>query len=222
MTMPAPTWFEQEPHELRRWAIAAAVVIGIHAAALVAYTHVGAPAEIGDDDAPISMDFSPGQDTVNQAAVDPTPEPPPPEQVEQPPPPPPHPPEAVALPEPPPAQKVEQQEAPLPPQQQRIKSGSPLTKRSWATAVSKHLAQHMARYPRGSISRDEEGVVHVGFRIDRAGRISELHVLESSGHHDLDNAVLKMVEDAQPFPPLPDDISESENVIDFPFRFGLH
>ena len=28
MTMPAPTWFEQEPHELRRWAIAAAVVIG--------------------------------------------------------------------------------------------------------------------------------------------------------------------------------------------------
>jgi len=223
MTMPAPTWFEPEPHELRRWAVAASVVVGVHALALFAYSRAPQPEDLGNDSAPISMDFSPGQDAVDQAAVEPTPEPPPPQEAEPPPPPPPPPPQAVALPEPPPPPKVEEQQPEQQPQPAKVRASapSPRVKQSWALAVSKHLARHMARYPRTAISRDEEGVVHVSFRVDHAGRVSEVHLVQSSGHPDLDSAGLKMIEDSQPFPPLPADISDSENVIDFPLTFGL-
>jgi len=222
MTMPAPTWFEHEPHELRRWAIAAVIVLTIHALALYVYSRVPQPEEIGDDSAPISMDFSAGEDTVNQAEVAPTPEQPPP-QAEQPPPPPPPPPEAVALPEPPPPPpKVEEQPPEqLQPQPARSKAASPKTVQSWQSAVAKHLMLHMRKYPRSAISRNEQGVVHLGFRVDHAGRASEIQIIDSSGHPNLDNAGLKEVEDAQPFPPLPPTMSEPDNFVDFQLTFGL-
>ncbi|MGB6938074.1 MAG: hypothetical protein WBE14_15580, partial [Xanthobacteraceae bacterium] len=86
------TWFEdEEPGEIRRWAIAAAVVVAIHLVVLCPYAYFYHPEEIGDDATPISLDLSPSDDTVDQAEIAPTPEQPPP-QVEQPPPPPPPPP----------------------------------------------------------------------------------------------------------------------------------
>ena len=88
MTVSALTWFDDdEPRDLRRWAFAALVVLGIHLAAVAAYVYVHKPDEIGDDTTPIAVDFSPTDDTVDQPEVMPAPEQPPP-QAEKPPPPP--------------------------------------------------------------------------------------------------------------------------------------
>ena len=44
----AATWFEDEDRrDLRRWGIAAAVVVGVHLAAIAGYLYVHQPAEIG-------------------------------------------------------------------------------------------------------------------------------------------------------------------------------
>src|ERR1700733_6904613 len=82
------TWFDDEdPKEIKRWAIAAAIVVFIHVVVLCPYIYFYHPEEIGDDATPISLDLSPSDDTVDQAEIAPTPEQPPP-QGEQPPPPP--------------------------------------------------------------------------------------------------------------------------------------
>jgi protein TonB len=221
MTMPAPTWFEHEPHEQRRWAIAAAVVVGVHAAAIFAYSYVPRPQEIGDDSAPISIDFSPGTDTVDQAAIEPTPEPPPPQQVEQPPPPPPPPPQAVALPEPPPPAKVEEQQPEQQPQPSRVKGGSPRIKETFKSAVARHLAQHVIAYPRSAVARDQHGLVEVTFSVDHDGHVHDLEVTHSSGHSELDQAALSMVIKAQPYPALPPGLEEDDNIFTFPLNFAL-
>ncbi|MFZ3226214.1 MAG: hypothetical protein WA230_11985, partial [Xanthobacteraceae bacterium] len=115
MNVSSLTWFDDDdPRDLRRWAIAALVVLGVHLGAIAAYVYVHRPDEIGDDTTPIAVDFSPTDDTVDQPEVAPTPEQPPPE-VEKPPPPPPPEPQAIAAPEtPPPPPKVEEQKPPTP------------------------------------------------------------------------------------------------------------
>jgi protein TonB len=221
MTMPAPTWFEQEPHELRRWAIAAAVVVGLHAAALFAYTYVPQPDEIGDDTAPIAMDFSAGNAAVDMTAIEQKPEQPEQQEVEQPPPPPPPPPQAVAMPEPPPPPKVEEQQPEQQAQPSLVRGGSPRIKQTFASAIAKHLAAHMVGYPRSAVARNQAGKVEVSFSVDHEGHVHDVQVIQSSGHPELDQAALSMVNKAQPFPVLPSGLQEEDNVFNFPLKFDL-
>ena len=220
MAAQGPLWFDDAgPRDLRRWALAVAFVLALHAGAIAASLYVHPPDQIGDDTAPIAVDFSPGQDTADQAALEPIPEQPPP-QVEQPPPPPPQPPQAVAIPEPPPPPKVEEQ-----PEQQaqpaRVKGGSPRLKETYRSTVAKHLAQHMIAYPRSAVAREQRGRVEVAFSVDHDGHVHDLRLIHSSGHSELDDAALSMVEKAQPFPALPQNLAEDDNVFDFPLKFDL-
>jgi type IV secretory pathway VirB10-like protein len=92
-------WFEDEdPRDLRRWAIAAAVVLGVHIGGVSLYSFLHQPEEIGDDTSPITIDLTPSDDTVDQPEVAPVPESQP-KTVEQPPPPPPDMSEAVVEPQ---------------------------------------------------------------------------------------------------------------------------
>jgi TonB family protein len=216
-----PLWFDDAvPRELRRWALAVAFVLALHAGAIAAALYVHQPDQIGDDAAPIAVDFSPGQDTVDQAALEPVPQQPPPQAEQPPPPPPPEPPQAVAIPQPPPPPKVEEQ-----PEQQaqpaRVKGGSPRLKETYRSTVAKHLAQHMIAYPRNSVARDQHGRVEVAFSVDHDGHVHDLRLIHSSGHSELDDAALAMVDKAQPFPALPQNLTEDDNVFDFPLKFDL-
>ena len=194
-------------------------MLALYAGTFGAALYVHQPDAIGDNSAPIAVDFSPGQDTVDQAALEPIPEQPQP-QAEQPPPP--EPPQAVAIPEPPPPPpKVPEQ----PPEQQaqpaRVKGSSPQVKETYRSVVAKHLAGHVIAYPRGAAAREQHGLVEVAFSIDRAGHVHDLQIIHSSGHSELDNAALSMVEKAQPFPALPPHLEENDNVFDFPLNFYL-
>ena len=80
------SWLEDsDPRDLRRWIMAAAIVVAIHLAAIAAYVFIHEPDEIGDDVTPISVEMSPSDDTVDQPEVAPVPEEQQ-KQVEQPPP----------------------------------------------------------------------------------------------------------------------------------------
>ncbi len=212
-------WFEDEtPRDLRRWAIAAIVVLGIHLAAIAGYLYVHQPEEVGDDVAPIVIDLAPPDDTLDQ------PETLPPEveqKPEEPPPPPPPPEETQTEVSPPPEQMpVEEPKAPPPPPPPPAPKTAAAVRAETAyeTALRKHLARYLPAYP--SETHPQEGTVHVGFSVSRSGRVLERHIIRSSGHTDLDNAALNMVDRAQPFPPFPAAMTESEKIVEFPLHFG--
>jgi periplasmic protein TonB len=216
LTLP---WFEDEdPRDLRRWAIAAAVVLGVHAAAVGAYVYLHQPEEIGDDALPIALDLAPADDTIDQPQVAPVPEQQQ-KEVEQPPPP--DTPQAVvAPPEEQPQQPVEESRPPTPAVPARVKGGAPRVEPSWQTALVRHLQQYK-RYPSEAQSRGEEGIVMLSFSVDRSGHVLAREIVRSSGHPELDREVMSMIERAQPLPPFPASMPEAKLDLTVPIRFSL-
>lgn len=212
------TWFEDnDPRDLRRWAIAATIVIGAHLAAISAYFHIHKPDEIGDERTPISVDFSPTDDTIDQPEVAPTPEQPP--DVEKPPLPPRPEPEAVVAPETLPP-KVEDQKRPTPAMPARSKGGAPHIAPVWQTSLMRHLERYK-RYPSEAQARGEEGVVLLSFSVNRTGHVLDRRILHSSGYLALDQEVMQMIERAQPLPAFPPSMSEDRLDLTVPIRFSL-
>lgn len=220
-------WFEdQNASDIRRWAIAAAIVVALHLTAFGAYVYGHRPAadDMSDDAAPISVDLSPGDDTVDQVEVAPTPDqpPPPPQQIEQPPPPPPPPPppEAVALPEPAPAPPKVEQPPPQAPQQARTRGGMERDEATWRGQLSRHLLK-FKRYPSEAQSRGEEGTVTLSFTVDRTGHVLAHKIVQSSGYPPLDAEVMSMIERAQPLPAFPNSMTETQIDLVVPVQFSL-
>ncbi|HXQ82868.1 MAG TPA: energy transducer TonB [Xanthobacteraceae bacterium] len=216
MTALALTWFEDEdPRDLRRWALAAAVVVGVHLAAIGAYLYVHAPDEIGDDTSIVSVELSPDASDVDQPEIAPQPEvqeklveAPPPDESQ-----------TVVAPQPE-EKPVEEKKPPAPPMAARVKGGAPRVEASWQTGLVKHLQQYK-RYPSEAQSRGEEGVVLLSFSVDRDGHVLERHVLHSSGYPALDEEVMSMIQRAEPLPPFPPSMPEPKLDLTVPIRFSL-
>jgi protein TonB len=215
MTALAFSWFEDEdPRDLRRWIIAATVVVAIHLAAIAAYFYVHEPDEIGDDTTPVAVEMSPSDDTIDQPEVAPVPEQEQ-KQVEQPPP---ETSPVVAMPE----QKPLEQEnkPPTPAMPARVKGGAPRVATSWESSLVKHLEQ-FKRYPDAAQSRGEEGVVLLSFSVDRSGHVLARQIVKSSGYPDLDGEVIAMIGRAEPLPPFPADMPDAKLDLTVPIRFSL-
>jgi periplasmic protein TonB len=220
MTALTLSWFEDDdPRTLRRWAMAAVIVFGIHAAAVATYIYLHRPDEIGDFSSPFAVDLAPSDDTIEQPEIAPVPEEKP-KEVEQPLPPP-EPSEAVVAPaEEPPQQPVQEQRPPQPAVPARAKGGAPRVEPSWQTALVRHLQQYK-RYPSDAQSRGEEGVVQLSFTVDRTGHVLARQIMHSSGHRELDNEVMSMIERAQPLPPFPATMPQATLDLTVPIRFSL-
>ncbi len=235
MNVSALTWFEDEdPRDLTRWAMAGAVVLGIHAALISGYLLWHQPEEIGDDTSPVTVELAPIDSTADsdQRDVAPAPE----EMVEQKaepevqkqpdepkleePPPPEMTPSDVAPPEEKPPPKVEEVKPPAPQTAARVKGGAPHVESSWQTGLVRHLQQYK-RYPGEAQSHGEEGVVLLGFSVDRTGHLLARHIVRSSGHADLDEEVMSMIDRAQPLPPFPPSMPEPKLDLTVPIRFSL-
>jgi periplasmic protein TonB len=228
-----PWYVDEDPRELRRWVIAAAVVIGVHAAAIGAYVYFHQPEEIGDDTSPITIDLTPSDDTIDQPEVAPVPESQP-KPVEQAPPPPPDTSQAVVEPQEPPqpvqeirpptparpARPVQETRPPTPARPARVKGGAPRVAPSWETAVVRRLQQYK-RYPREAQARRVEGVVTLNFSVNRNGHVLAHEIVRSSGHPELDKEVISMIERAQPLPPFPPTMPEDKLALTVPIRFSL-
>ncbi len=211
------TWFDEEdPGEIRRWTIVGAVVVLLHVLVLCPYAYFYHPEEIGSDSSAISLDIAPGDDTVDQAEVVPTPEPTP--QVEQPPeqPPPPPPPQAIAETPPPPPPKVEEQPPERTAQQEHTKGGASTVPPAWIVSVTRRL-EHFRRVPSKSVTRLV--TVQIGFTVDRSGHVLSHEIEKSSGRPDLDAEAASMIERAQPLPPFPESMTQSEINLTVPISF---
>jgi protein TonB len=234
MTALAQTWFEDEdPRDLARWSFAGAVVLGIHAALISGYLLWHPPEQIGDDNTAVTVELAPIDSTadVDQSDVTPAPEEtveqkvepdvqtqPDEPKVEEPPPP-----EIttdVAPPEEKPPEKIEEKKPPAPQTAARVKGGAPRVVSSWQTGLVRHL-QQFKRYPSEAQSHGDEGVVLLGFSVDRAGHLLSRHIVHSSGHADLDEEVMSMIDRAQPLPPFPPSMTEPTLDLTVPIRFSL-
>ncbi|HEY2530747.1 MAG TPA: energy transducer TonB [Xanthobacteraceae bacterium] len=229
MSTLAVSWFEDDPRDLRRWTVAAAVVLGIHAALIGGYAvwqqlH---PNDIGDESSPIAIELAPDDSLIDQPEVAPQPDTPPPpaveqKPIEQPPPPPVVSSDVAALPEQQPIEETQKPPPPPPPppMRARTKGGAPRIERSWETNLVKHL-QAYKRYPSEAQSRGEQGVVLLGFSVDRNGHVLSRHIVHGSGHADLDAEVMAMIERAQPLPPFPASMTQAKLDFTVPIRFSL-
>jgi len=220
MTALSLPWFEDDdPRDLRRWAMAAAIVVAIHAGAVGSYVFFHRPEEIGDENSPVAFDLAPSDDTVDQPEIAPVPEQQP-KQVEEPPPPPEPSQAVVAPPDEPAPQPVEEKRPPTPAVPARVKGGAPRIEPSWQTALVRHLQQYK-RYPGEAQARGEEGVVQLSFTVDRTGHVLNREIVRSSGHRQLDNEVMSMIERAQPLPPFPASMPQAKLDLTVPIRFSL-
>ena len=220
MTALSLPWFEDDdPRDLRRWAMAAAIVVAIHAGAVGGYVFFHRPEEIGDENSPVAFDLAPSDDTVDQPEIAPVPEQQP-KQVEEPPPPPEPSQAVVAPPDEPAPQPVEEKRPPTPAVPARVKGGAPRIEPSWQTALVRHLQQYK-RYPGEAQARGEEGVVQLSFTVDRTGHVLNREIVRSSGHRELDNEVMSMIERAQPLPPFPASMPQAKLDLTVPIRFSL-
>jgi protein TonB len=91
---------------------------------------------------------------------------------------------------------------------------------SWQADLVRHLQQYK-RYPEGAQAKHEQGVVLLGFSVDRNGRVLARRVVQSSGHADLDQEVMEMVMRAQPLPAFPPSMTQTELALTVPIRFSL-
>jgi protein TonB len=107
--------------------------------------------------------------------------------------------------------------APPPPEAVAPKSAAPApgeqsgpTKKrlaAWQISLVAHL-ERFKRYPKEL--RAYQGVVHIAFTIDRAGKLVNSSVARSSGSPLLDTEALSLVQRAQPFPQPPAGTSDGE------------
>jgi len=217
MTALALNWFEDEdPRDLRRWALAAAVVLAVHLGAIASYLYVRAPTDIGDDMSPVAVELAPIDDTVDQPEIAPQPEvqekrveTPPPEETQT----------VVA---PPPEEKpVEEKKPPAPAMPARVKGGAPRIETSWETSLVKRLNQ-FKRYPSEAQARGDEGIALLSFSVDRSGRVLAHEIVHSSGHSELDAEATAMLERAQPLPAFPASMTEAKLDLTVPIRFSMH
>ena len=229
------SWIEDgSPHELRRWAIAGLVVIGVHAAALAYFLSWHQPDTIGDDTEAITVELAPIDSNPDAVARDdapapetmvelaPVPEPPkekPREEmkVEQPPD---ETPSPVPIPDVKPPEKVENSPPPAPVTAQQVKGGAPHIEPSWQTSLVRQI-QRFKRYPARSQARNEQGVVLLSFSLDRAGHVLAHSIAKSSGYADLDNEVMAMILRAEPLPPFPASMPQTQLNLTVPIRFSL-
>lgn len=99
--------------------------------------------------------------------------------------------------------------------------GNPGAKPSYFGKLAAILARHK-RYPKPSERRKEEGVVTLSFVINRSGQVLSSRISKSSGYPRLDEAVLNMLEQAQPLPAFPPEITQSQLEVRLPISFKLN
>jgi protein TonB len=76
-------------------------------------------------------------------------------------------------------------------------------------------------YPRPARTRREEGVAYLYFVIDRAGKVLDYRLRQTSGFGSLDRAAVEMIQRADPLPRMPDSIARAHLELVVPVEFQL-
>lgn len=87
----------------------------------------------------------------------------------------------------------------------------------WRSLISM-LLERNKRWP--ADGKNDRGTAQVAFSIDRKGRVMSSRIVTTSGSVALDREALEMVKRAQPFPPPPAALPETELSFIVPVRFN--
>lgn len=98
--------------------------------------------------------------------------------------------------------------------------GSPAARQTWYSQLAAHLARHK-RYPSSARRRGQEGVAKLSFVVDRNGQVLEFKLVGSSGYRSLDEAVIKMLKQAEPLPKFPAEMTQDSLSITVPVQFAI-
>lgn len=203
-------WFEEEnPRDLARWSLAAALVVCAHAALVAAYLFAwhSPNEEIGDETPIISIELTAPQiDQVQEQKVE---KPVPPKETT---------PDAVIPVQKPPPKVVETNPAPRTTMHEV--ASAPRIDPSWESLLLRRL-QEFKNYPAQARSRNQQGVVLLAFSIDRDGHVVARHIVRGSGFAELDAEAMALVERAQPMPAFPPSMTEAKLDLTVPIRFSL-
>jgi periplasmic protein TonB len=237
MSVSALSWHDdRSPRELARWAIAGAIVLGVHAGALIYLLAVHEANIVGSNMDVVTVELAPIDSTPDAVEQDlapapetmvessplpdlPKPQEQPKEEVKlerQPD----EAPAEIPLPVEKPPEKVQDSPPPAPITAQQVKGGAPKVEPSWLTNVVRQL-QRFRRYPAAARSRKEEGIVVLSFSVDRAGHVLSHTIARSSGHADLDDEVKALIMRAEPLPPFPASMPQQQMDLTLPMRFTL-
>lgn len=74
-------------------------------------------------------------------------------------------------------------------------------------------------YPPEAVQKNYEGDVRVEFTIQRSGHLGAVKVLASSGHKELDDAIVKAIKSAGPFLPLPAEFNVESLSVQATFKY---
>jgi protein TonB len=91
---------------------------------------------------------------------------------------------------------------------------------SWRDRLVARL-QRAKRYPASAEARNVQGIATLSFTVDRNGRVLSQAIVKSSGHSDLDQEVLTLLQRAQPLPPFPLSMPQSVVHLSVPIRFSV-
>ena len=80
---------------------------------------------------------------------------------------------------------------------------------------------HYKRYPKEAKKAKQQGIVELQFAFNRQGEILEKRIKTSSGHPLLDQAAMRMLDDAAPLPAPPDAIRRNRLVLVIPVDYSL-
>jgi protein TonB len=111
--------------------------------------------------------------------------------------------------------------APLPGRPIRVDTAAARTAlQVWEAAMSEKL-ERFKRYPEDSRERHEQDTVSLRITVSRSGQVLRVAVLHSRGFTLLDQEALRMVQQAAPLPPLPEELSGDRINVIVPVEFFL-
>ena len=95
-----------------------------------------------------------------------------------------------------------------------------LAQRDYTPLVVQKIYQNIS-YPSRAVSKNQQGTVRIAIQIGRSGELQSTQTTQESKYSSLNNAALKAVEKAAPFPELPEQISAEFFELSIPITFRL-
>lgn len=95
-----------------------------------------------------------------------------------------------------------------------------LAQRDYTPLVVKQIYKSIA-YPNRAAEKNQQGTVRIGLVVDRAGELISVVATQKTDHRLLNQAALKAVKKAAPFPALPEGIKADSFELNLPITFRL-
>ena len=224
-------------YDLPRWALSAAIVVGLHAAFVMMLMKWQQPITGDEGTEAIIVDLAPytGPQTDSRNDLAPGPERQQSKSVPDA-----QPPKVEETPlqkiEPPPVRDADVQlpaeakppekptEQPTPPVPETTSPPRPRPSAaqvaSWHRRIALQVERHKG-YPASARARHETGIAELAFTLDRSGKVLTSRVIRSSGFAALDQETIETVRRAQPFPPPPANMPGETFDFTVPIRFNI-